>query len=66
LVCEVPDYQPARTNLVLLGSPSEVALGETAAIVPSPAAAVKAIEGERKPHSPASEIQPRPVQSSGE
>jgi Flp pilus assembly protein TadD len=40
LVREVPDCQSARTNLVLLGSPSEVALGETAAVVPSPAAAV--------------------------
>ena len=31
LVHEVPDYQPARTNLALLGSQVTVARGETAA-----------------------------------
>jgi hypothetical protein len=31
LVREVPDYQPARTNLALLGSQVTVARGETAA-----------------------------------
>ena len=36
LIREVPDYQPARTNLALLGNPSAVALGNTAAVVPSP------------------------------
>jgi protein O-GlcNAc transferase len=40
LVREVPDYKPARTNLALAGN-HEVALGETAAAVPSPAVAVK-------------------------
>jgi hypothetical protein len=28
-----PDYEPARTNLALLASQNEVALGETAAAV---------------------------------
>jgi len=32
LVRDVPDYQPARTNLALLDSQSEVVLGETAAV----------------------------------
>jgi Flp pilus assembly protein TadD len=50
LVREVPDYQPARTNLALLGSQIEVARGETAAVVPPPpAAAVKAVEDQRTP-----------------
>src|SRR3984957_14659420 len=44
LVREVPDYEQARTNLALLGSPIEVARGETAAVVPSSAVAVKAID----------------------
>ncbi len=49
LLRDVPDYEPARTNLALLGSPSEVALGKTAAVaLPTPAAAVKAIKDERK------------------
>lgn len=47
LVREVPDYEPARTNLGLLGSQIEVARGETAAVVPPPAAAVKAVEDQR-------------------
>ena len=49
LVNDVPDYEPARTNLALLGSSNEVAPGETAAVVPPPAAAVAAIEDQRKP-----------------
>ena len=52
LIRDVPDYEPARTNLALMGSPSEVALGETAAAAsPSPAAAVKTMRGhfERAP-----------------
>jgi tetratricopeptide (TPR) repeat protein len=49
LVRDVPDYEPARANLALLGSPNEVARGETAAVVPPPAAAVTAIEDERQP-----------------
>jgi Flp pilus assembly protein TadD len=48
LVHDQPDYAPARTNLALLGSKNEVVLGQTAAVVPSPAAAVKAIEDQRK------------------
>lgn len=45
LLSEVPDYEPARANLALLGSPSEVARGEAAAAGLLPhAAAVKAIE----------------------
>jgi Flp pilus assembly protein TadD len=47
LVRAVPDYEPARTNLALLGSQIEVARGETAAVVPPPAAAVKAVEDHR-------------------
>ena len=47
LVRDVPDYQPARTNLAILGSPSVVANGETAAVdLPRPAA-VNAISDER-------------------
>ena len=47
LLRDVPDYEPARTNLALLGSPDEVARGETAAVVP-PAVAVKAVEDQRR------------------
>ncbi len=46
LVREVPNYEPARKNLVLPGSQKEVALGEAAVVVLPPAAAVKAIEGQ--------------------
>jgi Flp pilus assembly protein TadD len=50
LVRDVPDYQPARTNLALLDSQSEVVLGETAAVaLPTATAAVKAIKTARKP-----------------
>jgi Flp pilus assembly protein TadD len=66
LVREVPDYEPARRNLRLLGSRVEVARGETAAVALRPATAVKATEEQRNRHSPASEIQPRPAQSSRE
>src|SRR5271156_3912108 len=41
LARESPEYGPARKNLALLGSQNEVVLGETAAVVLSPAAAVK-------------------------
>jgi Flp pilus assembly protein TadD len=41
LVREVPDYEPARKNLALLGSQNEVVLGETAAVVLPPATVVK-------------------------
>jgi Flp pilus assembly protein TadD len=47
LVREVPDYEPARTNLTILGNPSEVANGETAAADLPRAAAVHAISDER-------------------
>jgi tetratricopeptide (TPR) repeat protein len=61
LVREVPDYQPARTNLKLMGNRVEAARGETAAVVPPPpAAAVKAIEDERKLHSPTLETELTP------
>jgi Flp pilus assembly protein TadD len=48
LVREMPDYEPARANLALLGSQIEVAGGETAAVVPAPALAVKAVEDQRR------------------
>lgn len=44
LIDDLPDYEPARKNLALLGSQNEVALGKTAAAAPPPAAAVKAIK----------------------
>jgi Flp pilus assembly protein TadD len=47
LVREVPDYEPARANLAILGSPNEVANGETAAVDLPRAAAVAAIADER-------------------
>ncbi len=49
LVRDAPDYQPARTNLAILGSQREAARGKTAAAaLRTPAAAVKAIKKERK------------------
>jgi hypothetical protein len=48
LVREVPDYEPARTNLALLGSQAEVARGKTVAVALPLAAAVKATEDERR------------------
>jgi len=57
VVRDVPDYEPARTNLALLGSQNEVVLGQTAAVALPPAAAVKAIEDEPKPDSPIRETQ---------
>jgi tetratricopeptide (TPR) repeat protein len=49
LVRDVPDYQPARANLTLVDSQSEVVLGETAAVaLPTATAAVKA-KSARKP-----------------
>jgi Flp pilus assembly protein TadD len=64
LIREVPTNQPARANLALLDSQSEVVLGETAAVALStPAAAVKAINNASRPRLQASEIQlsPRPA-----
>jgi len=49
LVREVPDYEPARANLEIIGSRSAVALGETAAVALPPTAAVKAITDEHEP-----------------
>jgi hypothetical protein len=66
LVRDAPDYAPARKNLRLLGNRVEVARGETAAVALPPAAAVKATEEQRYPHSSAYEMRPRPAQSSGE
>jgi Flp pilus assembly protein TadD len=48
LVREVPDYEPARTNLAILGSQSAVATGETAAVDLPPTAVVKALRDERE------------------
>jgi hypothetical protein len=47
LIRDIPDYEPARTNLAVLGSPSKVATGETAAVNLPRAAAVDAIMDER-------------------
>ena len=55
LAREVPEYAPARKNLALLGSQHEVVLGETAAVVLPPAAAVKTTEDQPKPSSPINE-----------
>jgi Flp pilus assembly protein TadD len=63
LVLDVPDYEPARTNLALLSGRVAVARGETSAVSLPPAVAVKATEEQRKPRSPASETQPRLAQS---
>jgi Flp pilus assembly protein TadD len=48
LVRDEPDYEPARKNLALLGSQNEVVLGQTAAVVLPPTAAVKAVKDEPK------------------
>jgi hypothetical protein len=48
LVREVPEYEPARANLAILGNQSSVALGETAAVVLPPTAVVKAIGDEQE------------------
>ncbi len=54
LVRDDPDYEPARTNLALLGSPGEVASGETPV-------AIRAIRDETELHFPASEIELNPI-----
>lgn len=46
LVRDVPGYEPARKNLAILGSQRAAALGETAAVDLTPAAAVRAIVDE--------------------
>ena len=48
LVRDTPNYEPAQTNLALLGGHIEAARGDTAAVVPPPAAAVKVVEDARK------------------
>jgi Flp pilus assembly protein TadD len=65
LVHDVPEYEPARENLGLLGNQVQLTRGETAAVVP-PAAAAEAIRDERRPHLPASEIRRKSAQSSRE
>jgi Flp pilus assembly protein TadD len=45
LVREVPNYEPAHTNLALLGKPGEVGFGERAAVLPM-ASAVKVLQDE--------------------
>jgi len=64
LMREVPDYEPARKNLELLGSHLEVARGETAAVSLPPAAAVKAVQDRSKLASPIpeTELSPAPAQ----
>jgi Flp pilus assembly protein TadD len=49
LVRDVPDYGPALANLAILGNPSEVAIGEAAAVHLPRAAAVDAIVELPKP-----------------
>jgi len=55
LAHETPEYGPARKNLALLGGQNEVVLGQTAAVVLPPAAAVKTTEDQPKVPSPISE-----------
>ena len=57
LIRDMPDYDPARTNLALLGSQNEVVLGETAVVVLPPAAAVKTTEDQPKIPSPISKTE---------
>ncbi len=57
LVRDVPDYEPARTKLAILGNP--IATGEAAAVDLPPAAAVTAINDEYELCLPASEVQLR-------
>jgi hypothetical protein len=47
LIRDIPDYEPARTNLAVLGSPSKLATGETAAVNFPRAVAVDAIMDKR-------------------
>ncbi len=56
LVRDVPDYEPARQNLEILGNSSKVATGETAAVSLPRAAAVHAIADGREVHSTAGEV----------
>jgi len=56
LVRDVPDYEPARKNLTILGNSSKVATGETAAVSLHRAAAVRAIADGREVHSTGGEV----------
>jgi len=49
LAHDVPDYEPARANLAILGNPRAVASGETAAVGLPRAAAVNATTNIREP-----------------
>ena len=49
LVRDLPDYEPARANLAILGNPRAVASGETAAVALPRAAAVNATANIREP-----------------
>jgi Flp pilus assembly protein TadD len=55
LIRDVPDYEPARKNLSILGNPNEVAIGETAAVLPR-AVAVNAISDEPEPGPTKAEV----------
>jgi len=67
LVREVPDYEPASTNLAILGRPSEAPTDETAAFDLPRAAAVNAIPAERELRLTAGEAQfnPSPTRYNG-
>jgi Flp pilus assembly protein TadD len=65
LVRDLPDYEPSRANLTILGSQSTVANGETAAVELPPAAAVNAIPDEREQHLTGREIHLRSVHYNG-
>ena len=62
LVRDVPDYEPARSNLAILGNP--IANGETAAVDLPPAVAVNAVGNGRELRLLTRETQlsPRPMQ----
>jgi Flp pilus assembly protein TadD len=64
LVRQVPNYEPARTNLALLESLKKGVVGEAAAAAFPPAAAVKAMEGQRMSHfpTPGTELVPMPTE----
>jgi hypothetical protein len=60
LLSETPDYEMARANLALLGSPREVARGQTG-LRPFSAAAVKANRRRTELRRPLSENRTRPL-----
>jgi Flp pilus assembly protein TadD len=61
LLREIPEYKPARTNLVLLSSQSQVALGGTTGVTRILVSAVGAVDDDRKPFSRALEAEPTPA-----